>query len=193
MKIIGFSGGMGVGKSTAIRALQDKVDSVIYNVKFAQPLYDMQEFIYNRIESVHQRHESFTKDRKLLQWLGTDWGRDTISKTLWVDIWKAEVASIVERFPEAIIVCDDVRFDNEAEMLKSMGGVVIKITSAHSQNRIDTTSGIKHHSSENGISASFVDCEIENNDTKYQFENKITEVYKEFGIIPNKKGANNGV
>ena len=113
MKIIAFSGKMGVGKSTAIERIYAKSNGVVHLVKFAQPLYDMQEFIYRRISSVVQRPANFTKDRKLLQWLGTDWGRG-MKETLWVDLFKAQVEKILDHNPTAVIVCDDVRFDNEA-------------------------------------------------------------------------------
>jgi len=185
MRLIGFNGTMGVGKSTAIECLKDELpaNTRMKLVKFAQPLYDMQESIYRRIQTVHERPEDFTKDRKLLQWLGTDWGRDTISKTLWVDIWKAEVIKTRYLYPDTVVVCDDVRFDNEAEMLKSLGGVIVKITSGHAEKRIDTKSGISNHASEAGINPSFIDCEVENNGTRLEFLNKMTEVYKKYSIL----------
>lgn len=188
MKLIGFNGTMGVGKSTAIECLRDELpaDAKVKLVKFAQPLYDMQETIYRRITSVYTRPENFTKDRKLLQWLGTDWGRDTISKTLWVDLWKAE-AQKQGNLHGAIVVCDDVRFDNEAEAIKSLGGVVVKISSSHAEKRIDTKSGISNHSSEAGIKPNLVDMTVENNGTRLEFMYKMTEVYQELGIFPNNK------
>lgn len=172
--LIGFNGNMGVGKSTAIQALKDHVfPREVHLVKFAQPLYDMQEFIYRRISSVHTRPASFIKDRKLLQWLGTDWGRDTISQSLWVSIWKAEVQAIRERSPGAIIVCDDVRFDNEAEVLKAMGGLIIKIerpdNTAHAQGGV----GIVGHKSEAGVSAALIDFTVRNDSTIESFERQL--------------------
>lgn len=51
--IIGLNGTMGVGKSTAA-ALIDKVSiNPVKLVKFAGPLYDMQEYIYRRISKAH--------------------------------------------------------------------------------------------------------------------------------------------
>lgn len=191
MKLIGFNGKMGVGKSTAIECLRDDLpaSAKVKLVKFAQPLYDMQETIYRRISMVYERPGSFTKDRKLLQWLGTDWGRDTISKTLWVDLWKAE-ATKQSSLNNAIVVCDDVRFDNEAEAIRSLGGYVVKITSDHADNRIDTKSGITNHSSEAGISPTLIHTTVENNGTRLEFMNKLTVLYQELGIIPNNKRSN---
>jgi hypothetical protein len=186
MELIGFNGKMGVGKSTAIQALKDLLlaNSPVKLVKFAQPLYDMQEFIYRRIASVVQRDASFTKDRKLLQWLGTEWGRGTISQSIWVDLWKHEVENCSAK---TIVVCDDVRFDNEAETVKSLGGKIIEITSNQTQNRIDTKSGIVQHSSEAGIDPKLIDFTVENNGTRLQYLDQLTTLYKELGLVPNER------
>lgn len=177
--LIGFNGGMGCGKSTAIQALKDFVfPGEVHLVKFAQPLYDMQEFIYRRISSVHTRDESFIKDRKLLQWLGTEWGRG-LNEDLWVSIWKAQVLSIQADDPEAVIVCDDVRFDNEGETVKERGGHVIKIVSNRAADRINTQAGIANHKSEAGIDNKFLDFIVENNDTVAAFEERLVACFKE--------------
>jgi hypothetical protein len=190
MKLIGFNGKMGVGKSTAIQCLRHELEGTntqVRLVKFAQPLYDIQEFVYERIASVHRRSTDFTKDRKLLQWLGTDWGRDTISSTLWVDLWKAEVNVLNKLYPDDIIVCDDVRFDNEAETVLNTEGYIVKITSNKAEKRIDTKAGISNHASEAGICNDYIDYEIENNGSISDFNNELTKMYKEFGILPNNK------
>lgn len=174
MRLIGLNGGMGVGKSTAIELLRAQGETVSV-VKFAQPLYDVQEFLYSRISSVYSRPESFVKDRKLLQWIGTDWGRETLSQTLWVDLWKAEVRRLSAT--GALIVCDDVRFDNEAEAVHALGGVVIKITSDRALDRITTANGIQNHKSEAGIRPSLVDFIIQNNCTLADFNTALCEVY----------------
>ena len=49
-------------------------------LKFADPLYEMQAEIY-KIAGL--KHNSNTKDRKLLQLLGTDWGRNTKFPNIW--------------------------------------------------------------------------------------------------------------
>jgi energy-coupling factor transporter ATP-binding protein EcfA2 len=186
MHLLGFNGKMGVGKSTAIECLKDLLpaNSPVKLVKFAQPLYDMQEFIYRRISSVHERDASFTKDRKLLQWLGTEWGRGTVNENIWVDIWQKEVESASAK---SIVVCDDVRFDNEAETMARLGGTIVQITSNDSQNRIDTKAGIVQHSSEAGIDSRFIDFTVENNGTRLQYLDQLTALYKQLGLVPNER------
>lgn len=184
--IIGFTASMGAGKSTAVDLLKKKAGHVEL-VKFAQPLYDMQEFVYDRISSVHKRSENFIKDRKLLQWLGTDWGRDTISETLWVDLWKAKVRNTQEKHayaPNLTIVCDDVRFDNEASTVQAIGGVVVHITCNRNKERIDTTSGLCNHKSEAGVNPKLVDYTVSNNGTIKEFEVAIRNLY---GLISHKE------
>lgn len=177
-KIIAFSGKMGVGKSTAIAVLNQLVNIPTANVKFAQPLYDMQEFIYQRISSVVKRPENFTKDRKLLQWLGTDWGRDSISQSLWIDLWKAEVAGYIG----GIITCDDVRFDNEGEVIKSLGGKLILIESSKNSDRIDTTAGLKNHASEAGVDRKYIDAVVHNDGTLEEFVETMRKTYASLGV-----------
>lgn len=184
--IIGFTGSMGAGKSTAIEYVSSDIferhraDRKVTLVKFAKALYDIQEYIYNRISDVYQRPDTFIKDRKLLQWIGTDWARGTISETLWVDIWKNSVNRSLSHDPSTVIVCDDVRFDNEAEAVKALGGYVVKIFCSSNEKRIDTSTGIVQHKSEAGIDHKYVDYFIDNNgsleDLARQVENLVAEL-----------------
>lgn len=182
MNIIAFSGSMGSGKSTAIERLIEIHPGRVSNVKFAQPLYDMQEMIYRRIQDVYKRPEDFKKDRKLLQWLGTEWGRDTISESLWVSLWKSAANDLHFSFKNILIVCDDVRFDNEGETIKSLGGKIIRINCERTDLRIDTKAGIVNHKSEAGIDPKFIDATIANNGTIRELREEITKVYESFGF-----------
>lgn len=183
--IIGFSAGMGAGKSTAIEYLKEylklwQCTENVLNVKFAQPIYDIQEFAYKRIEKVHKRPADFVKDRKLLQWIGTEWGRDSISKTLWVDEWKAEAQKYLYAFDGTrIVTCDDVRFDNEAEVLQKMGGFVIRIECDRALNRIGTANGIANHASEAGVARQYISHVVSNNGTLEDFKKNLQTVFDE--------------
>lgn len=176
--IIGFSAGMGAGKTTAIECVQFLLKDTkqkIAVVKFAQPLYDMQEFIYRRISSVHERPADFVKDRKLLQWLGTDWGRDSINQNLWVNIWKAE--ALAKQKEGYLVLCDDVRFDNEAVELIKLDGIVVKINADFAKERITTANGLKNHASEAGISLEYVTHTVDNNGTKSEYQDKLIKLF----------------
>ncbi len=181
MRVIGFNGGYGVGKSTAIRALMQQSDTPTTLVKFAQPLYDIQEYIYGRVEDVYSRPADFVKDRKLLQWLGTDWGRTVIGGHVWVDLWKAEAQAQLARTVNrnGIVVCDDVRFDNEAHAIHALGGVVVRITRPDASQHAIGGTGIVNHASEQGINKDLVDYTIENSGDLDKFKSSLSSLYQE--------------
>lgn len=180
--IIAFSGPMGSGKTTALETLVFGTLDTQHKVrlaKLAQPLYDMQEFIYRRVAGAHSRPKNFIKDRKLLQFLGKEWGRDQISDTLWIDLWKDEALKLEAR--GYIVATDDVRFNNEAEAIRSLGGKIIKIESDYifTKSRISTNSGIIDHPSEYGIDSQLADYTITNNGTVSEFQEKLLRIYKQ--------------
>lgn len=59
--------------------------------------------------------------RHAMQTLGTEWGRDLIHKGLWIDAFKRR-ANLFEN-----VVCDDVRFLNEAAAIKEHGGFLVRV------------------------------------------------------------------
>lgn len=60
-----------------------------------------------------------------MQTLGTEWGRELISPTLWVDAWKRRAEKLMaEGF---VPINDSVRFDNEAQIIRDRGGVVVRL------------------------------------------------------------------
>lgn len=185
MKLIAFTGQMGVGKSTAVETLRTwrYMNTGFANVKFAAPLYDIQEYIYNRISSVHRRPADFVKDRKLLQWIGTEWGRETIKDSIWVDLWANKVKEIHSYWTKAkmdcVITCDDCRFDNEAQTIRTLGGVIIKLTSNKNLDRVSTTDGLKNHASESGINENMVDYTVHNDYTKEDFELRLKHLFQQ--------------
>lgn len=182
-RLIGFNGGMGVGKSTAIASLESVLGHEPALEKFAHTLYLFQELLYREIEAagVYKRPPDFIKDRKLLQWLGTEWGRG-LDQDLWVKIWKARVQRRLD--DGQFVVCDDVRFDNEASLIKSMGGKVIKITRpdalAHAQGGV----GIQNHASEAGVNPDYLDGAVVNDGSLEQYKQRLADLYGLLGITP---------
>lgn len=59
--------------------------------------------------------------RHLLQTLGTDWGRQLVCDDIWIKCWAAQAAGATR------VVADDVRFPNEAQAIKMLGGQVWKV------------------------------------------------------------------
>lgn len=150
--IIGLTGKKGTGKSYCVRKLEKQYKNTSV-VKFAKPLYDMQDAIYEIANLPYPD----PKDRKLLQFLGTEWGR-SIDKDLWINLWKDQANFLLS--DGKIVLCDDIRFDNEAELVRNMGGIIIELTGP---SRI-ANDGTENHASEKGIDKKYVDIFLEIND-----------------------------
>ena len=89
-----------------------------------------------------------------MQSLGTQWGRDLVDPGLWLRATMDQVDKIADRFT----VIDDVRFDNEAEAIRSRGGYVIEVE----------RDGLRYDStipSETGVSVHLIDRTFANNNT----------------------------
>ena len=84
---VAFIGKMRSGKDTAAEFLLERSRAAI--IKFADPLYDMQEAIYTIADLPYDEN---TKDRRLLQLLGTEWGREK-DPDLWLNIFEKTVNS----------------------------------------------------------------------------------------------------
>ena len=93
--------------------------------------------------------------RRLMQTVGTEWGRQMIHPHLWVEscLRRVHWSRRVERRP---VVISDVRFDNEAEAIRAAGGQVWMLVRARA--------GIAgSHVSEAGVRTDLVDRVIPNN------------------------------
>ena len=54
--------------------------------------------------------------RRLMQLLGTEWGRELLGRDVWVDQWRRSVSD------KLLVVADDMRFPNEFEAVRALGG-----------------------------------------------------------------------
>lgn len=128
--IIGFTGAIAVGKSTA--AFQLVRDHGFERIRFAGALKAMMKAIglsSRELEGDLKEQPCALlggkTPRYAMQTLGTEWGRDLIAPDLWVGLWRAGVDATTRS-----IVVDDVRFPNEVAALRAAGGVVVKIVRA---------------------------------------------------------------
>ena len=95
--------------------------------------------------------------RHLLQTLGTEWGRDMIYPELWVDIAKRTAFDSVQKLQRPVVF-DDMRFPNEFDMVKDIGGYTIKIVRPHAD-------GHHRHASEGALDEKEFDLVIYNGST----------------------------
>lgn len=125
------------GKSTVCAMLQA---AGWWNVKFADPLKDMVRGLLSSMqftkETIERMVEGDLKEavipgfdtvtpRRLLQTMGTDWGREAIDKDLWVKVAEKKIDRLLEL--EGRVVVDDVRCPNEFEAIKKRGGIMVKV------------------------------------------------------------------
>lgn len=103
--------------------------------------------------------------RQLLQTLGTEWGRNMVYQDLWLLIAKQE---FLNRGPGMIIT--DVRFANEAQWIRSVGGQVIHIVR-------ENAAKVSPHISEAGVTNETVDVFVYNNMGLEELQNSAMKLY----------------
>ena len=114
------------------------------------------------------------KIRTLLQYIGTDIGKQLIDNNLWTKLIANTISTKATKYRLCII--PDVRFRDETEMIKKLGGIIIKI------NRNTENNDNDKHISEciDNIKEDYI---IDNNGTKfnlfYNIFNIINTVYRE--------------
>ena len=164
--LIGFAGKARSGKDTAGKYLVDNYQFAHYY--FAKPLKEGAKAMFNltdeQIENKEKVIEPWGRSpRELYQLLGTD-----IARSIDVRVWIKNAEMFIKRNSGLSVAITDVRFSNEAEWIRSQGGVVILLESK--------TRGINNgtgHASENGLKDSDIDITIQNDGTKEELYEKI--------------------
>ena len=79
--------------------------------------------------------------RVMMQTLGTEWGR-SLFPDLWLRVWEHEIDTNAHT-----VVVPDVRFDNEADLIRSLGGVIAHVVRKPTAEML----AVPDHASEAGI------------------------------------------
>lgn len=148
--IIGFTGFAGSGKTTATNALLRKHLGA-QRLAFADPLKRMTRELLRAVLPKGWEHDSasYIADpvlketpipfmgnltaREIMQTLGTEWGRKTLHEDFWVQLASGKVERLIgTSFKKSAnvplkLIFDDVRFANEADMIRRYGGIVVLI------------------------------------------------------------------
>lgn len=119
--LVVISGKQGSGKSTLAKGIS-KYFSVNRNIqtkilKFADPLYTMHDSCLSILKDCGIERD-VKKDGVLLQLLGTEWGRNTISEDIWVNCLEERYKAILKSSPnpeKEVVIVDDCRLKNELE------------------------------------------------------------------------------
>ena len=155
-KIIGLTGPKAVGKSTYAKSIKGAVI-----LSFATPIKEMLKVILPGEKYLHFKEEPIPNfpdginARKMLQTLGTSWGRDGPAgknipyPNIWVDLaYKAALPYIGKK----TIVFDDIRFPNEAWAIMRWGNTHKVLTEiVHISRKGHEPDPNDHHVSEAGL------------------------------------------
>jgi hypothetical protein len=131
--IIGLAGSKRSGKSSAaaiLETLDFDVLSFAYTLKLmARILMRDCGLTEDQIKAAQQDKEALlpvlgVSYRSLCQTLGTEWGRQHVHNDLWVIAGRHRLSMSME--PHQVF--EDVRFENEAAMIRSLGGRIIHVS-----------------------------------------------------------------
>lgn len=190
---IAFCGKAGSGKTTAAHYLEDKYNFSVRS--FAAPIKqaliamlgsDIAECLYDHNQKNKLINSViFPKDtcspispRRLMQTLGTEWGRNMIHPELWTNIMLKSLKMTHEiqqlNHPEKpnLIAVDDLRFLDEANMLDKTGAAIVLIKRPQQS----ATQEHDKHESERSINAIRPHYTIENDGDIKNLQRDIDEL-----------------
>lgn len=149
---VALCGPKGVGKSTFAR----RVTRDHSLLSFATPLRVMLSKLPFPVEYLYEMKNLEIPllgktGRHCLQSLGSEWGRKLIHEDIWVKCMEQEILDAGDHTP---IIIDDLRFDNEAKMLKEQGFKIWRVVRDFEDKFGDA------HMSEKGVSSSLIDKEV---------------------------------
>jgi Phosphomevalonate kinase len=119
MRLIGIAGKKRAGKDTLGKFIIEETNGI--RIAFADALKD------EVCQILHINFDQLEKDkelyRPLLQWWGTEWRRGKFGE----DYWLKRFTERVNGSNAPCIVVPDVRFRNEADLIRQLGGEVIRV------------------------------------------------------------------
>lgn len=129
-KVVALSGLAGSGKSTLADYLIERHGYV--RVKFAGPLKAMaravgltDDHIEGALKELPCQLLQGKTPRFFMQQLGTQFGRDIIGEDFWTGLWLNTANDVLN--DGGRVITDDCRFDNEADAVRAIGGVVVEL------------------------------------------------------------------
>lgn len=186
--VIGFCGKAKAGKDSAATAIADCLNSQgVVNQKyaFADPIREIGKiFGFSRVVMDDQSLKENWKHpwldvtpRKFMQLVGSEMFRNNLNPDVWVKHLKNRINKFEHSLdsdsghtleieprenvwsPKAVVLITDVRFPNEVEMIKRIGGFVIRVERTNNS----TDDSWRNHESEKFTDTLKVDATIYNN------------------------------
>lgn len=186
--IIGITGKKFNGKDT----LGNYLAKYGYNrLAFADPLKDVIRSIFNfDDEQLYGENKEIPDEywkispRAVMQFVGTDLFRHqthkilpNIGSNIWIEVIRRKIIKIWENNPKQKIVLTDLRFPNEINLIRELGGIIIRVkrnidktVNSIQEDNTDNSNNefIVVHESETYIDILNVDYDFDNNGTKNQ-------------------------
>lgn len=137
--------------------------------------------------------------RELLQWFGTEGGRLTFGESFWIDqvlpnpnraaaramgdtVTPQEImaTTLEQMYPGApVVAISDVRFDNEAERVRAVGGINVEIVRP---GLVDSSKD--SHASEAGVEPRLIDYTIVNDAGLDTLQWRVEQMLELEGVLP---------
>ena len=174
--LIGLTGRARSGKSTAAEHLARTY--LLEQYAFADPLRDGLMAIFNLdptdFEGDRKEQPLGWLDRsprQLMQSMGTEWARKTVHPDVWVKLAEQNLDYMSKALGAVLgFVVSDVRFENEADLIRRRGGTVIHILRPNAL-------AVNPHISEAGIATNPADLTLPNYGTVEGFLRSLDEVF----------------
>lgn len=179
--IIGITGRKFSGKDTLGNYFVEKKNYIRF--AYADSLKNATKAIFDFTEeqlngSLKETVDNFwnVTPRQVLQFVGTDLFRNhcsellpDIGKNIWIQVVKRKITNKIKENPDAKIIITDIRFENELNLIRELGGCIIKV-------KRDSIISNDNHESEKYIDDLYCDILVENNGTIEELYRKIDEL-----------------
>ena len=157
MKIVMIAGKQGSGKTTTANELAKNLvnfNHFVNHVKFADVIYEMHDSCLRILKGLGV--ETKKKEGKLLQLLGTDFGRNELGDDIWIRCLKAKIEKIKASYPPSqqdklVIIIDDLRFENEFDAFPEALRVILNCPETIRMQRCSSWRTDINHPSETGL------------------------------------------
>ncbi len=172
IRLIGLVGAAGSGKDTLADQMQSWTSGPWERVAFADALKRIcVEYLGLsesdvRTQAGKARFNEFwgMTNREVLQRVGTEAMRNGFCQDVWVKIARLRIESLLDEGRRVVVT--DCRFDNEAALVRELGGVVLRVERPSAGAVL--TAGAAVHASEAGVSEWMVDGTVRNSSTVEQ-------------------------
>ena len=178
--IIGFTGKLESGKTTAANILIKNIKGDAVSIAYADLLKEMlmKAGLCTR-EELYDKKTKFS--RMMMQKIGTEIIRKQVSENFWIDAMTKKISKIRNEYGKDInIIIHDVRFLNEAELVRWFKGTIIRVERDTENNTKST------HLSETEMDEIIPNIVIDNNGTLEDLNNSILTIIENNFFIDKK-------